>query len=263
MYRNMLAAAVKANGKFLREFGDKVYVPFGQEYSLFIRNMASVRAQVKVSIDDQDVLNGSSLVVDSNGSINIERYLKDLDKGNKFKFIERTKSVEDHRGAKVADGLIRIEFQFERKVYPTLYRNPPVWSDPGYKPEHTWYGTRLGGQLWNGTYEKSFTTCAVGQTATSTDSTFASSSVTRGLATNDVGITVPGSESNQKFQVCSGFPLQDEVNVMVIQLLGETEDRKIEAPVIVKRNVECVTCGRKNKQKNKFCAECGTALEVI
>ena len=56
MYNNKLAVAIKSAGKVLREFNkDEVYVPFGNEYSIFVKNMNSVRALVKVSIDGVDV----------------------------------------------------------------------------------------------------------------------------------------------------------------------------------------------------------------
>ena len=38
MYLQKLAVAVKVNGKVLREVGDTVYIPFGSEYSILIKN---------------------------------------------------------------------------------------------------------------------------------------------------------------------------------------------------------------------------------
>jgi len=52
MYSNKLAVAIKSAGKVLREFNkDEVYLPFGKEYSIFIKNMNSHRALVKVTVD--------------------------------------------------------------------------------------------------------------------------------------------------------------------------------------------------------------------
>ena len=114
MYSNKFVATVKANGKVLREVGDTVFLPFGCEYSILLKNLNIVRAQATITIDGEDVLNGSALVIDPNSDLEIERFLKDLDKGNRFKFIERSASVEQHRGVGAADGLVRIEWQFER-----------------------------------------------------------------------------------------------------------------------------------------------------
>ena len=81
---------------------------------------------------------------------------------------------------------------------------------------------------------------------------------------NDVGITVPGSKSTQKFQHVTMGIMETEKHSMVIKLLGETPDNKpVLQPVTVERKPECVTCGKKNKAHAKFCTECGTALEIF
>jgi len=80
---------------------------------------------------------------------------------------------------------------------------------------------------------------------------------------NEVGITVPGSMSNQKFATVASFPLEDQKHVIVLQLKGETADNKVTAPVTVKAKPKCVTCGKVNKATAKFCSNCGTALEIV
>ena len=81
---------------------------------------------------------------------------------------------------------------------------------------------------------------------------------------NEVGITVPGSKSTQKFSTVTMGLMEAEKHSMVIKLLGETPDNKpVLKPVTVERKPECVTCGKKNKAHAKFCVECGTALEIF
>lgn len=242
MHNNNFVVSVKSSGKVLREFGDTVYLPFGSEFSLYLKNLNSRRATVKISIDGSDVLNGRELVVEPNSYIELERYLKDLNRGNKFKFIERTDSIEEHRGIKAEDGLIRIEFAYERQYHiPTnLFRPVSIWD----KVEDTgrvYYGTQAQ-PLMNATY----------------------SSVSASSRTlNDAGITVPGSASTQKFTEVSHFQT-DPSSVIVLKLVGETETNKVvSAPVTVKKKAECTTCGRLNKATSKFCSNCGTSLEII
>src|ERR1039457_6291538 len=115
MYQNKLVAAIKTNGKVLREFGETVRLPFGREFSLFLKNLNSVRCQVNIEIDGKDIADGNAFIVAANGSMDIERFLKNgnLNSGNKFKFIERTERVEEHRGGpQVEDGIIRVSFEF-------------------------------------------------------------------------------------------------------------------------------------------------------
>ena len=76
MYKNKLAVALKSAGKVLREFKDEVYVPFGSEYSIFIKNLNSVRALVTVSVDGEDVGEGTKFVIDANDSIDLEGSLR-------------------------------------------------------------------------------------------------------------------------------------------------------------------------------------------
>ena len=47
MYLNKVAVAIKSNGKVLREQGDNVYIPFGSEYSIQVKNLNSVRFSSK------------------------------------------------------------------------------------------------------------------------------------------------------------------------------------------------------------------------
>lgn len=274
MYNNKLAVAVKINGKVLREFNkDTVFLPFGSEYSLLIKNLNSVRTIVNITIDGQNMTR-DGLIVDAYREIELERKITaNLDKGNKFKFIERNDAVEAHRGIKLEDGLIRIEYQFE-KTYPTplYYVNQNMWYGSGT----TWTSSPIVGSAVSNNITASATSSGVLRGATlnhvakgatsydpagPVDATL-SDFVPQGF--NDAGITVPGSESNQKFSTVQSFPLETEKHVMIFKLLGETPDNApIRKPVTVKSKPKCQTCGKQNKATAKFCNACGTALVVI
>lgn len=271
MYKNQFVAAIKAGGKVLREVGDTVYLPFGCEYSILLKNLNTVRAEVKISIDDEDVLGGNTIVVGPNSDVEIERFLKDLDKGNRFKFIERSASVEQHRGVGAGDGLIRIEWQFERPIPRTPFFNNQPWivASGGTSASGLY---NINGALRGVDYsagESTRSMAAYATNATLQDMGISAQAAHDGMATmdwmpaNDVGITVPGSLSNQKFTTVASFPLEDQKHVVVLQLKGETKDNKITAPVTVKAKPKCVTCGKVNKATSKFCSNCGTSLEIV
>ena len=252
MYANKLAVAIKVNNRVLREQNDTVYIPFGSEYSLLIKNLNSKRAIVKLSIDGNDMLS-DGLVINAGESVDLERSIVNgnLTEGNRFKFIERTEGVEKHRGIQLEDGLVRVEFQFEKT--PVYYTNQ-------------WYGS---GALRSmqisasaATYNASLSgTAGVGMNSVHTGATcsdFAEQSF------NDTGITVPGSVSNQKFSTVSSFPLEDEKHVMILKLLGETPDNKIVTkPVTVHAKPKCTSCGHQNKATANFCVKCGTGLRIV
>jgi len=280
MYKNQFVAAIKSGNKVLREVGDTVYLPFGCEYAILLKNLNIVRAEVKITIDDEDVLGGNTIVVNPNSDLELERFLKDLTKGNRFKFIERSASVEQHRGVGATDGLIRIEWQFEK---PRPIFNTQPYPNPGWiTASSSTTSYNVNGLMRSVDFSKGEATKAYASAAA--DVTLAqmgyatNSEVHDGMATmdwmsvtsqsvsmpvNDVGITVPGSMSDQRFTAVAAFPLEEQKHVMVLQLKGETLDNKVTAPLTVKAKPKCVTCGKVNKATAKFCSNCGTALEIV
>jgi hypothetical protein len=267
MYNSKLVASLKANGKILREFKDTVYIPFGSEYSILIKNLNTVRAIVNVYIDGENAVPGG-LVLYAGQEIDLQRAIRNgnLSEGNKFKFVERTGKIEDHRGVKLEDGIVRIEYQFE-KVYQ---------RQDGIQ----WNQTLLGGQHQSGTPTWTVNNSVLRSsghthiadasyvaTSMSVGSTTASSTIqTMNVSTpiNDTGITVPGSKSEQKFSTATWFATETEKYNIILKLLGETPDNKeVRNPVTTKHKPKCVTCGKQNKATAKFCTECGTALEIF
>jgi len=81
--------------------------------------------------------------------------------------------------------------------------------------------------------------------------------------TNDVGITVPGSKVEQKFHSVYGFKAESQSHVIVIRLAGRSGAINIVAPVTVKTNAKCETCGKTNKHYARFCIDCGTSLRLV
>jgi hypothetical protein len=224
MYSNNFAAAIKVNGQILREIGNTVYIPFGSEYEIRLKNLNSSRAKVKVQIDGENVT-GNGLVLKSLETVDLERFIRDgnLKEGNRFKFIERTTKIENYRGIKLEDGLITIQYEFELDFLTTN------------KTNSNWHLKSLSSTKINCSYR-----C------------------------NETGITVEGSKSNQSFGTTQWQGSIGGINVLTIKLLGETEDnKKIREPVTVKTKLECKTCGTLNAATSKFCSECGTSLQIV
>lgn len=231
MYSNNFAAAIKVNGKILREFGDTVYLPFGSEYEIRLKNLHSQRAKVNIDIDGSTVT-GNGLIIRPQQTVDLERFIRDnLNEGNKFKFIERTDKIENHRGIKLEDGLITIRFEFEITINNFAISTPLTYRS-------------YGGGLYK-------------------SSNVVSNNIVS-VPVNDTGITVEGSKSDQSFGATSWFGSIGGTYVLNIKLLGETEDnKKIREPVTVKTKLECKTCGTINNVTSKFCSECGTSLHIV
>ena len=267
MYNNKLVASLKANGKILREFKDTVYIPFGSEYSFLIKNLNTTRALVNIFIDGDDVIEGG-LVLNAGQEVNLERYVKNgnLKAGNKFKFIERTANIEEHRGVKLEDGLVRIEFQYEKPRpvinVSNIYGNtgldyPHGARNPWYSTNATTtgvsgstgtdrfsvtasgatYSANVGGVMRGVDFSKGEATKAAAAAAIDTVVP-QSMNVHDGAATmdwmdaemsrsmNDVGITVPGSKSTQTFVTTTMGEMEADKHTIVLKLLGETPNNK-------------------------------------
>ena len=303
MYQSKLVASLKANGKILREFKDTVYIPFGSEYSFLIKNLNTTRALVNIFIDGDNVIEGG-LVLNAGQEVDLERYVKNgnLSAGNKFKFIERTQAIEDGpRGAKLEDGLVRIEFQYEKHPLQDWFamnraiNNHSTFKSSEYQGVTDRYSK--GGDSWlqasgsisqmnvNGALRGVDYSANGSATATAASAAINNYCDTNGIKTsiadahdgaatmdwmtmeqtvNDVGITVPGSRSNQKFTTVTMGVMEAEKHSIVLKLLGETPDNNpVTKPVTVKAKQKCDTCGKVNKAHSKFCVECGTALEIF
>lgn len=242
MYNNKLVASVKVGGKIMREDGETVYIPFGSEYSLLLKNLNTRKALVKVEIDGEEVTGG--LLISPNQTVDFERYILDgnLDTGPKFKFIEKTEGISQHRGDRVEDGLVRVTYKFEKQWEPVYYTSnwyPPVY---GSGVTNTFYNsTSVGSSLCSNPFDISKKTC---------DS-----------AVCDTGITTKGSDSNQKFQYGSIGTLETTEYAIVLQLKGQIGQHVVQQPVTVRRRIRCDVCGKNNLiVNNKFCPECGTNL---
>src|SRR5208337_1526309 len=276
-----VVACVKVDGKVLREEGNSVTLPFGSEYSVLIKNLNSVRIQCKVSVDGTDATDGVWLVVRPNADLELERFIRNgsLQAGNRFKFIERSKDIEEHRGIKADDGLIRIEYQVEKRptvVDEVIHHHRHIYDDDyPYWPRPWPVYPRYPRPWWEGNVMKSSGPSSPMRGRSLRPS--ASASARRGSAIHpasfhpdnigynsfeEQGITVPGSESGQRFSWTESFSTSPS-EVIVLQLRGAVGGKKATKAVTVKMKPQCQTCGKANKAGSQFCAKCGTALSLI
>jgi len=256
MYSNKLAVAIKAHGKVLREFDDKVFLPFQSEYSIFIKNKNSVRASVKVEIDGVDATEGVSLVVNPNDDIELERFIKNanLVEGNKFKFIKRTQQVAGHRGIRIDDGLVRVEFQYEKVPHQVITVTHDPWAQPQWRRiSDPWGGT--------GNPPPQFYNVISDLLGTSTGSINSSNALYTASA---AGITAPGEISHQEFSGVSNFQLEPQKHVIVLKLMGEHQGKTVSKTVTTRTSAYCTSCGHRSRSATaRFCSQCGTTLHLI
>jgi hypothetical protein len=279
-YRNKFIATVKVNGQILREKDGAVQLPFNSEYSLLLKNLSTRRALVKISIDGKDVLNGRQLVFDPNEEKSIERFIDELDKGRKFRFVQKTKEIVEARGDRLDDGLVRVEFSYER-IKPIITEkteiihhydqyHPTIW--PYYYPQWPYrpfvrYDIECNLGVQNFTNECNYN-APIGASINNVSA--------RGMTTShnlmsstpapEEGITVRGSESNQKFQLTYGFECDPPEEPIIIILRGydglKEFTKVVKKALTVKTKLKCPECGKSHKSHLKYCSTCGSALSL-
>lgn len=260
VYCEKFVVVVKCNGKILREIDDFITLPFDSEYSIYMKNLESRRCLVNISIDGSDVLNGSSIILMANSEFELKGFLNNNIIKNKFKFIKKTNKIVEFRGDKIDDGIIRVEYAFE-KILPlstTTYYNNYWTCTGGLNPSGAYFSRPVYNNI---NYTSSSGINEAGSYCSSSKDSNSESLINNNLnLKNDEGITVKGSEMKQILN--NGWMGETEQsNIITLKLKG-TNSKNIEVmePITVKNKIKCETCGTTNKSYAKFCVECGTYL---
>lgn len=319
VYQQKLVAVIKYNGKILREKDNSlVYLPFNSEYEILIKNLESRDCVVNISIDGTDVLDKQQLIVKANSSCSLEGFLKNNKVTNRFKFIQKTSKIQDYRGDRIDDGLIRIEYRFVKLDQSIMinhifiHETQNIWFHPywcecyacrtnRFNSQRPYYnytsnpiihsGIGAGGATYstsgnislgaaNGSSDPNIIS-SVNHIASSvnspegcaklnsaphvdvwvTDDASVNPNAFMPVIDNAEGITVKGSESNQKLEQVYVSPLEDNAYTIVLKLSGYNQtNQPVEKPLLVKSKLKCSTCGRQSKSNTKYCPECGTFL---
>lgn len=273
-----LAVAVKCGGKVLREHGDTVFLPFGSEYSLLIKNLdTQKRVVADIKIDGREVVEGG-LVINANSSIDLKRFVEDgnFDVGPAFKFQQMTSAIEQSRGCKLEDGILQVSFRFEEPIVygGFIWRDDtwvkPYWQQPTYFCNSTLRSMNVGsavGQTHDtlsadakGMADGNINCCYSAQVgATVGSSSFGDALAAAGL---DQGITVKGEEVKQGFKSVSIDESRlGAVQTIVLKLKGDVGQTKVSKPLTVKTKPVCSECGTKNPSTARFCMTCGNNLK--
>ena len=265
MFMDNFIVVIKHKGKILRDINGVVRLPFGSEYSILLKNKDSRTAVANIEIDGEDVMGGHQYIVPGNSSRELKGFLKGLEATHKFRFIEKTKEIFKFRGDRIDDGVIRVEFKYEKNiwdqtpwvVYPTFPSYPKC---PRYgSGEYTYDSSDGVGSL---NVKTTFTSSFGGHTQQISNIDCCNYVSAPKL---DEGITVKGTKANQNFQYGSVGTLESQSHVIIIRLKGTLKHKgqvkKIKRPVLTKTRVQCQVCGRKWKSHLKFCGNCSAALD--
>jgi len=283
-YKDQFVVEVKADGQILRVRDGAVYLPFGCEYSILLKNLNSRKASVKVLIDSEDVLDGNCLILNPLVTHELKGFFRGTAVKNRFRFIQKTKEIQEHRGDKVGDGMVRVEFAFEKPKPQTIVKKIIKEVEEHHHHHHhsypyTWYGGSgweyasndtvrygssgdpipLAGSAYNVSNSGEECMRGIKESNVTMDSLGVQASFTPNV---DEGITVKGNEVHEQYNYGMIGALE-ESTVIVILLKGVQQGPGVvvQDPITVKTKLVCSSCGKSSKSSFKFCPNCGTFLE--
>jgi hypothetical protein len=256
MYKQNFCVCIKdAKRNPLQEHGATVELPFDSEYFISLQNKhKGKRAVVNVKIDGKDA---ADIVLLAEGRLDLERFLtgKDLQKGNKFKFVSlNDKDVQDPGDSQ--NGNIEVSVKFEKSVWDIkTWPTQPIWILPKTNDIiWRWYGGNTGDPI----IQTSFSTCNTTITNRLDNCTFTGAvNCKSSVEPEQLGATVKGSESKQAFSLTTIGELEDETIVFNLRLVAPLKLIKKENSKLKEDESFCFNCGKTLKNTYKFCTDCG------
>ncbi len=278
-YKNRFAAAVKVNGNIVSEESGGVFrIPYGSAYSIFMKNLDTRKALVRVSIDGEDVLDGNGLVMNANSTHDLGGYMRGQEERFDFKFMKKTAEVSEHRGDRIDDGIIRIEFAFEGGGYLRFdgprHMHQSVFHES--HPDHFHYDIvdRINETLPEHTIEcitdvsSSESSASRGHRSVKSFGNFVAPNHEGGFSasyapeTQEQGYSVPEASRNVPYRYAS-IGSVGPAAVLILHLVGVTESgADIQQPTATRTNKACSFCHKSNQPRAKFCMRCGANLEA-
>ena len=267
-YEQQFVAVVEQGGAVLREHDGVVRLPFGEDYGLRLKNLGGRRAIVSVSIDGEDVLGGLRVVAEPDSETRLDGFMDQSGRvRRRFRFVQKTEEIVEHRGDRLDDGVIRVEFRFEREQ-PEIRRVMTVhedrWVDarPWYDfPPTPWRYPYVHPLIWRGGPSITWSASNMAGSRTATYGGVPCTMTNSAGPLADEGITVKGGRVAQDFQSTFTNELEVASHVIVIRLRGASKaGQPIKRVVTTRQRLACSTCGRDSRSSAEYCSNCGTAL---
>jgi len=264
MYSNGHVVAVQVNGKTVNDSNGKVLLPFGVEYSLMLKNRNDRKAVARVYIDGDEVTKTGKLILEANSSLNLERYIEDMDNGAKFKFVPLSHQDVDDKGDS-EKGWIEVRFQLvkppqmpviihEDHIYHEHHHHHDSWEYPIYKGPF-YYGNSIWCSANGGNITATLNSGGTGNLkADATSINYSSNAILGSNFSQEAGATIRGNNSNQKFSYSYVGELESIETVIRFQLVG-TSDKKVASHYT---KTHCNQCGKRYETNDNFCSKCGT-----
>ena len=171
--------------------------------------------------------------------------------------------IVEHRGDKVDDGIIRIEYRFEKFKqvninYVTTYTPFPRYTPWTFYSDHICSNEVVGSSPTQ--YGGTGSSCLNSNESFLREEIGPSKVYKSSRIKSEEGITVKGSQSNQVFNYAHVEELEENSFTIVLRLKGYVGYKEVKKPFLTQDKLICASCGTKSNTNIKFCPECGTFL---
>jgi len=210
LHDNVLVREIAEDGK------RRAAIPFDTEYKLRLKNANARRCTARVKIDGTLVSKLGDIIVDSNGHLDLERFLDaSLTEGKRFKFVTLGHpDVDDPK--REENGLIEVEFRLEKEV---KYIRQPYYPPQLYYPPQPYH---IDTNVWRWGYgygdiillSSTYTDCNLTSGFDTEEAT-----VTVNCSATLPGATVEGGQSQQAFHKVT-MDTEDKVVTLKLWLRG-------------------------------------------
>jgi len=264
------------SGKTLQETNGKVDLPFGDKFSIKLRNKNNKDAVCHLFVNGESVIKNQmygGIIVRANSTIKIDRFIDNLDEGEEFRFVKLSSGKVKDAG-EPENGCIEARFYLlkeEPKIdiikrideirYVPYYPISP-WQYP--YPYYPYYPYTI---RWNDNWVWTDHTVTNGTYCNTTGGVEYKPSVSiserRPLSDGKLrrsmkpyGAVVEGNVSKQKFESSPTIEVEKDAVILKIALVGY-EQKHVEPSVLC-----CKTCDFVCDYNTKytFCPKCGDRL---
>lgn len=259
MFKQNTVISIRVGKNFLPDNDSIIKIPFGSEYSILIKNLNNSPINVRMFIDGIQNGQEKGFVIKEKDSLELNSFFIS---NNAFKFINKSKELNERRNENIEDSLIRFEVDIlkenknnislkdfndlikKTKINPNPYEKEKSHEKPWEFPkvnlnEHPFLPERkniLGGNY--NPYEQVFCTNSV-------------------VNYSNEGITVPGNKVEQ--QEINNFIESNYIKESSFCFIFKLEGI-VESLDLKKEKKSCTVCGKSYKSKFNYCPIDGSYL---
>lgn len=264
MHINKVSLAILVDGKSLYEDKTKVFIPFGTNYELFVKN--DNKFDIYISVTRGSLVEKDSFLVKAK----TKRIIKGFSKFNKFyqfRFIESIPEIKNKKITHSVENLFYITISNAEKICNPFLSDRSLFPyDKGCKPQI------------NINEKSPFTNTKVKPNPLSSNfsvpkaPSFEQFNTNKGLNQDSLNASTIHLRDKPTGIHTHGKPVEEtanDINVFGLETLGllyfdfigtDSNGNLLKKPLFAKDHIECLECGKKANLNDTYCSRCGSYI---